>query len=434
MDALTTYFNIVLHDIGGFEVRPHCAVAVSGGVDSMALVLLMRAWLACRDGQLTALIVDHGLRPESAQEARGVAMTLGDLGIASEVLTLTFPNGITSIQRDAREARYHVLEAWCQRHHVLHMLTAHHGDDQLETLMMRFIRGSGVQGLCAIDKVRYLSQVRLVRPLLEVSKQACIDYVKARGVRWVEDPTNSKPLYLRNRVRGWLPHLQEEGLDVARGLTLVDNFRRSNHFIHHTLVKWMVKHVLVSPAGYVRVAAQALQQLDDELLYRIIKSVCCVVLGVEDVARLEEIERLARALKYPEKFKPRTLNGCLVLVDKLADNVFFIRELERIADACCVSHSYCPKRWDNRFEVTGQFFCEKTYYIGALGVRGVGFLRKLNYALPKLPVQVLRVFPAVFYDTRLEELACVPHMGYYSDAPLYNDLRITWSPMKALAD
>src|SRR5690606_9469224 len=114
-----------------FEPRPHLAAAVSGGADSTALLLLAHQWASERGGRITTLTVDHGLRPEARAEAQSVARLCAERGIEHHILTCPpFPGGAT--QEEAREARYGLLTGWCRERHALHLLLAHHRDDQAE--------------------------------------------------------------------------------------------------------------------------------------------------------------------------------------------------------------------------------------------------------------------------------------------------------------
>src|SRR5579863_2293243 len=143
-------FGAALDRLGPFERRPLLAVAVSGGADSLALALLASVWAKARRGRVVALTVDHRLRRESTGEARQVGRWLRRLGIAHEILTWKGPYPQGDVQAAARAARYALLEAWCHTAHCLHLLTAHHREDQVETFWLRLARGSGLDGLAAM--------------------------------------------------------------------------------------------------------------------------------------------------------------------------------------------------------------------------------------------------------------------------------------------
>lgn len=143
-------FAAAMAPLGPFEREPRLAVAVSGGPDSMALLLLAQEWAAARGGRVSALTVDHGLRAELSAEAAQVAQWAGLLGVSHVALTWIGDKPTADIQAAAREARYCLLEEWCAASGVFHLLLAHHRDDQAETFLLRLARGSGLDGLAAI--------------------------------------------------------------------------------------------------------------------------------------------------------------------------------------------------------------------------------------------------------------------------------------------
>src|SRR5579885_530585 len=187
--------------IGGFEPSPLVAVGVSGGPDSLALMILTDRWARRHGGTAWGLIVDHRLRPESASEAATVAGWLAARGIPHTVLAWEGEKPATGIQEAARAARYRLLTAWCAAQGCLHLLTAHHRDDQVETYLIRRRAGSGVDGLAGMPAVRELSQLRLVRPLLGVPKARLAAFLDVEGQPCVRDPSNINPAFERARLR-----------------------------------------------------------------------------------------------------------------------------------------------------------------------------------------------------------------------------------------
>ena len=215
-----TRFAALMAALGPFERRPRLAVAVSGGPDSLALCLLAERWAQARGGATVGLIVDHGLRPESAREAGQVAAWLSARGIAQQVLSWQGAKPASGIQAAARAARYELLCAWCRAAGVLHLLTAHHRDDQAETVALRQARGSGADGLAGIAPVRELAGLRLLRPLLTVPKAALTALLAAAGQPWLEDPSNRAAAFARARLR------RDADLDVAGLVRLACGIRR----------------------------------------------------------------------------------------------------------------------------------------------------------------------------------------------------------------
>ena len=167
----------------------------------MALMLLADRWARARGGRAWGLTVDHGLRPESADEARTVGSWLGARAIPHEILRWAGPKPVSGIQEAAREARYRLLAAWCRRHFCLHLLAAHHLEDQIETHLIRRRAGSGIDGLAGMSAVRELRGCRLVRPLLAVPRERLAALLAAEGQPFLRDPSNLDPVFERARLR-----------------------------------------------------------------------------------------------------------------------------------------------------------------------------------------------------------------------------------------
>jgi tRNA(Ile)-lysidine synthase len=176
-------------------------IAVSGGPDSLALLLLAAA---ARPGMVEAATVDHGLRRESRNEARFVASVCARLGVTHHLLHAKVAAG-ASLQAQARTARYRVLGAWAIECDLGAVASAHHADDQAETLLMRLARGAGLSGLAATRRRRVLEPgVMLVRPVLEWRRAELGAIVAAAGLTPVDDPSNRDPRHDRTRFRGLL--------------------------------------------------------------------------------------------------------------------------------------------------------------------------------------------------------------------------------------
>ena len=156
-----------------FAELGHLALAVSGGADSLALLLLAQRWRSARASgpQLLVLTVDHGLRPESAAEARFVGEVASRYGLSFRSLRWEGPAPTAGVEAAARAARYSLLLGAARAEGATHLATAHHRDDQAETFLMRLARGSGVYGLAAMSPDVDRDGIRLVRPLLDVSHE-----------------------------------------------------------------------------------------------------------------------------------------------------------------------------------------------------------------------------------------------------------------------
>lgn len=185
-------------------------LAVSGGPDSLALLLLAQAALP---GRIAAATVDHGLRPESAAESGFVAQTCSALEVPHFALTVAVAAG--NLQAQARAARYGALAGWMEARDIAALATAHHADDQAETLLARLNRGSGVGGLAGVRARGVVPQtgLPLLRPLLGWRRDELSAVVTAAGLQAVQDPSNRDDRFDRVRIRKAL--CNADWLDVA---------------------------------------------------------------------------------------------------------------------------------------------------------------------------------------------------------------------------
>jgi tRNA(Ile)-lysidine synthase len=185
-------------DLGALIGSRHrrIGLAISGGPDSLALLLLASA---ARSGSCFAATVDHRLRTESAGECAFVASICDSLSVSHSLLTLERPSA-GNVSDWARRERYHALRRWAEKQKIGIILTAHHADDQLETVIMRLNRGSGVAGLSGIRSVND----RVARPLLGWRKSELERIVKDAGLTAVNDASNRDDRYDRARLRKML--------------------------------------------------------------------------------------------------------------------------------------------------------------------------------------------------------------------------------------
>jgi tRNA(Ile)-lysidine synthase len=205
--ALLTSFEQALTGLRA-QYSPTCiAIACSGGLDSMVLLRLAHAWCVEAGIELVALHVHHGLSPNADEWLAHVETASAALGIASDQRRVTVPKDGSGIEAAARKRRYAALGEMARAHGAGLLLTAHHLDDQAETVLLQLLRGSGPAGLSGMDAANHapdlLDDASLVmaRPLLTQSRAALEAYAREHALRWVEDESNQDPRYMRNALR-----------------------------------------------------------------------------------------------------------------------------------------------------------------------------------------------------------------------------------------
>jgi tRNA(Ile)-lysidine synthase len=435
-------FSASLAAIGGFEARPLIAVAISGGPDSMALMLLADRWARAHEGRAWGLTVDHGLRPESADEARTVASWLSARAIPHEILRWLGPKPISSIQEAAREARYRLLTAWCRGHFCLHLLAAHHLEDQVETHLIRRRAGSGVDGLAGMSAVRELTGCRLVRPLLTVPRERLAALLAAEGQSFLRDPSNLNPVFERARFR--LGHYEQSSSPQSRervrkreaeplpvhspdspltGPAILSHdgtARRTARVAgswadevsacaRERIARERAADALIAralalhPAGFAVLDPAILAAADPEMAMRLLSRAVSCLGGLRYPARAARLARLLAAITQPPQ-RARTLGGCRFVPWR--GRLLIVRELA-LAEAPIALEPGADLCWDRRFAVSLSSRASGAVTIGYLGqYPGAGPEGGFGRRLPPL---IHSVLPA-FWDG--EGVTSMPHLGY----------------------
>jgi tRNA(Ile)-lysidine synthase len=301
---------------------PVLLLAVSGGPDSTALLVLAARWRAGlrRRPQLVAVTIDHGLRPQSAHEAKMVGGLARRLAVSHRTIRWRGKKPSTGLQEAARQARYRLLAAAARKAGAKHILTAHTLDDQAETVLMRLVRGSGLAGLGAMaaeTELPELGGLTLVRPLLTVPKQRLVATLEAQGVTFADDPSNRDPRFTRARLRAMMPALAAEGLDAGRLALLARRLRRGEAALEACVDAAAALALKGWHGGRtIEFEARDFARLPAEIRLRLLARAAAAQ-GGEGAIELGKLEALGAALdaalhaSAPVRFR-RTLAGAMV--------------------------------------------------------------------------------------------------------------------------
>ncbi|MCC6467608.1 MAG: tRNA lysidine(34) synthetase TilS [Alphaproteobacteria bacterium] len=341
-------FAGLMQPFAPFEPKPVLAVAVSGGPDSLCLCLLAHDWARARGGRVEALTVDHKLRPESTAEARQVGRWLKRRGIAHRILAWRDPKPATGIAAAARAARYRLIVDWAAARGVLHLLLAHHRDDQAETVLLRLGRGSGVDGLAAMAPQVELAELRVLRPFLAVPKRRLEATLAALKQPWVEDPGNRAGSSARSRVRLAAAALARDGIAPGRLAETAARLGRARAALESATATLLARAVLAHPAGFLRLDPRPLAAAPAELRLRALARCLMAVSGEVYPPRLERLERLEQAMFGGAPARGHTLHGCRLVF--LRGAWLVCREPAAVAGPAKLAPGR-PVLWDGRFHI-----------------------------------------------------------------------------------
>jgi tRNA(Ile)-lysidine synthase len=274
----------------GFE---RVLLAVSGGADSVALLVLAAEWSSgAATPELLVATVDQGLRPEAAVEAAAVAALCRKRGLAHAILAAAPVEGSTRVEEQAREARYAALTEHARAIGAAAIVTAHTLDDQAETVLLRLAAGSGPMGLAAMRERTLRDELAHLRPFLAIPKARLIATLRARNVAWAEDSMNADLRFARARLRGARAALEREGLTAARLATLARRLARAEDALEATTADAAALHLRQDEKGWA-LAAEA-RALPAEIRLRLLARAVAAAGGGR--IRLERLERLAERI------------------------------------------------------------------------------------------------------------------------------------------
>lgn len=349
-------------------------LAVSGGPDSLALLTLAAEWAQRKKSNIPTLsvaTVDHGLRASSAHEARIVAGMAASFGLRHATLIWSGQKPDSGIPNAARNARYALLDKHAQAlagGGRAALVTAHHQDDQAETLLMRLARGGGVSALAAMARDRRLSldtTVRLVRPILDFPKSRLMATLARRGLHWIDDPTNSDTTYERSRVRA---ALVASGLQPAPLAVTARRMRDAAEGLEFAATAFEISIDLkVDRAIYARFERAPFDTGPAVLRQMVLSRLIGFFGGATPAPTLAELEKLADRYRMGEPFAV-TLGGAMISAGSRYVRVW--REAGRIDPTPTSLHRGERVLWDDRFWVGHDSDGAVSIEVGPLGKSG----------------------------------------------------------------
>lgn len=328
-----------------FADRPpaRLGIAISGGGNSTALAVLLAYWAAGRGVALHAVTVDHGLRPEAMVEAEAVARFCAGLGIAHDTLRWQGKDASGNLQDQARRARYGLMAEWARGRGIGAIALGHTLEDQAETFLLRLARGSGVDGLAAMSARRERGGILWLRPLLAVPRAALRDELTARGLGWIEDPSNEDPRFDRVRMRQAMAGLAPLGLTAQRLAQTAEHMQAARAALEGATLA-AARRLARVQAGDVLLDHAGLLAETPELRDRLLAHALCFVGSAEYRPRHAALHGLLGGLAGGQG---GTLHGCLLTREN--GRVRIAREVQAVRGLCAPA----PGPWDRRWQVSG---------------------------------------------------------------------------------
>ena len=404
-------FDGIIRPFEPFEDDPIVGVGVSGGADSLCLLILLDAWLRRRGGRAVALIVDHRIRPETQQEVQQVKSWLSVYGIENHVLFWHDQKPKTGVQAAARNARYQLLTQWCWREGVLHLALAHHQNDQAETYLLRKDRGSGPNGLAAMPIVSERNNVRILRPFLSIPGQRLRSTLQCMQQQWIEDPSNKDPAYARTLVRERLNGSQEDDTVVDRISELASEYASWRCMADKATARFLALAARIDPAGFCLLEKETLKTTPKRIALRALAQLLLSMGGQQYSPKERSLFLLYESICGDRLAGGRTLAGCyitshqgvlLICREPVAAQQRISLSAQRTAD------------WDRRFHVCLAHkspIKSRHYEVAQLGANGWHDVKRslTSFHGRELPLFVKYTLPALW---DLDGIVSVPHLDY----------------------
>ncbi len=330
----------------------------------------------------------------------------------TRILRWSGPYPKTGIQEAARNARYHLMEETCVEEGIGALLLGHQLEDQLETLLMRLSKGSGLDGLTAMQSVGLRGSFRLLRPLLGVRRAVLRDYLKMQEQAWIDDPSNENPVYTRTRVGAVLTEMQQlPGSSIETIALSLSRLQRASHSLDLLARQKIQTLCEVSPFGFIRMRDDALDDCPDELALRLLSAALRCVGGGQRI-KLSALEQLYQRLFKERSGKSGTISGAQI--QKSGKSWLFCREPGRAGlPMTGLGPGLRKWIWDNRFVVTDttpDVPLPAGLSLGALGEEGWRQLQESadSSLFSAIPAKVRHSLPALWSEGKIVEMPLLP--------------------------
>ena len=388
-------FDQAMRVCGPIKAGARIGVGLSGGGDSTALLLLLADWAAANNVGLAAVTIDHGLRKAAVAEANQAASLAASLGIPHDILRWQSWSGQGNLQASAR---FSLISDWAMQKGIEIIALGHTLDDQAETVLMRLLRGSGVDGLSGMASRRDMGGITWIRPLLDFRRDQLRRFLRQRSVGWCDDPSNENRAFDRVKARKALAELEKIGLTVEGVAATADRMKLASKALEFEAHRAALPITRVTVAGEVEFGAAEFATLPADIQNRLLAHALCWIGGSPYRPRLMALNAVVQAAKAGKR---STLAGCLVTPAKSG-----ALRIGREAAAIAGLKTPLKALWDNRWRLTGPTR-SPDFEVRMLGVNGLNSCGKWRET--GLSRDSLLTSPAVWQGA---ELIAAPLAGW----------------------
>ncbi|MEL7257393.1 MAG: tRNA lysidine(34) synthetase TilS [Pseudomonadota bacterium] len=371
-----------------FPSRPDkLGVAVSGGSDSLALLMLLVRWSDQGGPPICAVTVDHNLRPGSADEAQFVKSVCDRIGVPHDTLLWDGRRKSGNLTDAARRARYDLMADWAEERGISKVAVAHTQNDQAETFLMRLSREAGVDGLAAMSKTWRHGLTEFCRPLLGVERAELRAYLNAVGQTWIDDPTNTDEHYERTRARQAIDALAHLGVSPRTLSNVAQHMADVRGTLYWYVFLTAREHVQID-RGDLLFPRKQFRTLQRDISRRLVQKILNWISGAEYAPRGRSMDFMLEAIRGGTGM---TLHGCEMTVND--DTLRFTREAQAVEGL----RSPAGETWDGRWKLDGPWPAGAE--IAMLGEAGM--TECPDWRQTGLPATSLKASPAVWRDGHL---------------------------------
>jgi len=339
-----------------FENKAKIGICVSGGADSLALTILMNNWVKNKSYSLVIFYFNHKLRKDSDKEVKFVEKLAKNLCIKFKFFTWSGDKPRTAIMKTAREIRYQTIFEYCKKNNIIHLMTAHHLDDLIETYYMRLQRKFSTIGLSSIPKKFNNKNLVIYRPLLWFKKKRLISTCEYFNFDWVRDKSNEDTRFERVRVRNYLI---KKNIDSKRLEEDIKTQIDKNNKLENKIGNFFLRNLKVYEFGVFELNYDKFKIIDIDFKVEILKKILVTCSGKVYPPRVRSLKILLKKI-FNFKVNKNTLHSCII--KKINKKIIFFKEFKNI------KHEQNGIRinagdnfhWDNRLRIFSKkkIFCE----------------------------------------------------------------------------